>query len=152
MAAVVKDVGEIWTRLFDHRPFVQGELTFFVREFQDKRNDREVERLFKIIEYSTDIGQSQLDRAVELGDSQLPSLKANVDVALSMCERVLQREGKFNTENQLKDRRDLRKTEWQKFISEMSEKCLKVDQEFLERENELKEYYVDLERKLHIAP
>lgn len=63
---------------------------------QDKRNDREVERLFKIIEHSTDIDQSQLDRTIELGNSQLPNLKVKVDEALSMCERVLQKEGKIN--------------------------------------------------------
>lgn len=30
------DTGEIWSRLFDHRPFIQGEITFFLREFQVK--------------------------------------------------------------------------------------------------------------------
>lgn len=146
------DVGEIWTRLFDHRSFIQGEVSFFLREYQDKRNDREVERLFKIIEHSTDIDQSQLDRTIELGNSQLPNLKVNIDKALGMCERVLQKEGKINNESELIESRELRKLKWQEFINEMKDKCQKVDDEFLEKENELKEYYLDLERKLHISP
>ena len=56
-----------------------------------------MERLFKILEYSTDLKESQLDRTEQLGDCHLPSLKANVDVALSMCERVLQKEQDFDS-------------------------------------------------------
>lgn len=56
-----------------------------------------MERLFKILEYSTELKESQLDRTEQLGDCHLPSLKANVDVALSMCSRVLQREENFDS-------------------------------------------------------
>jgi len=56
-----------------------------------------VERLFKILEYTTELKEAQLDRTEQLGDCHLPGLKANVDVALSMCNRVLQREENFNS-------------------------------------------------------
>ncbi|KAL0107858.1 hypothetical protein PUN28_014847 [Cardiocondyla obscurior] len=151
MASVIKDTGEIWNRLFNHRPFVQGEVTFLLREFQDKRSDREAERLFKILEYTTELKENQLDRTEQLGDCHLPSLKANVDVALSMCNRVLQKEEDFDTENTLSENRLLRKREWEKFINDMSDKCQKVDQTFQEKETEIKEFYIDLEKKLHIT-
>ncbi|KAH0554017.1 biogenesis of lysosome-related organelles complex 1 subunit 5 [Cotesia typhae] len=152
MASVIKDIGEIWSRLFDHRPFLQGELSYFVREFEEKRGDREVERLFKILEYSTELEQNQIDRAEQLGDCHLPSLKANADVALTMCERIIQRENKFNTDSKIAENRELRKEEWKKFINDMSDKCRKVDATFNEKEEELKKFYVDLEKKLHINP
>ncbi|XP_078036613.1 biogenesis of lysosome-related organelles complex 1 subunit 5 [Augochlora pura] len=151
MATIIKDTGEIWSRLFDHRPFIQGEITFFLREFQEKRGDREVERLFKILEYSTELKENQLDRTEQLGDCHLPSLKANVDVALSMCEKVLQTEQSFDIDKALEDNRKGRKLEWETFVNDMSEKCEKVNQTFEEKKDEIKEYYVDLERKLHIA-
>ncbi|KAK9306572.1 hypothetical protein QLX08_002768 [Tetragonisca angustula] len=151
MASIIRDTSEIWSRLFRHRPFIQGEITFFLREFQEKRGDREVERLFKILEYSTELKESQLDRAEQLGDCHLPSLKANVDVALSMCERVLQREQDFDSDIALQENREIRKLEWEKFVNDMSEKCEKVNQTFDEKENEIKEFYIDLERKLHIT-
>ncbi|XP_031839687.1 biogenesis of lysosome-related organelles complex 1 subunit 5 [Nomia melanderi] len=151
MASIIKDTGEIWSRLFDHRPFIQGEITFFLREFQEKRNDREVERLFKILEYSTELKENQLDRTEQLGDCHLPSLKANVDVALSMCERVLQREQNFDIDKALEENRKIRKLEWEKFVNDMSEKCEKVNQTFEEKEDEIKEFYTDLEKKLHIT-
>jgi len=34
----------------------------------------------------------------------------------------------------------------------MSDKCQKVDQTFQEKENEIQEFYIDLEKKLHITP
>lgn len=34
----------------------------------------------------------------------------------------------------------------------MSDKCRKVDATFNEKEEELKKFYVDLEKKLHINP
>ncbi|OAD54111.1 Protein Muted like protein [Eufriesea mexicana] len=151
MASIIKDTGEIWSRLFDHRPFIQGEITFFLREFQEKRGDREVERLFKILEYSTELKENQLDRTEQLGDCHLPSLKANVDVALSMCERVLQREQDFDSDIALQENREIRKLEWEKFVNDMSEKCKKVNQTFEEKENEIKEFYIDIEEKLHIT-
>lgn len=110
-----------------------------------------MERLFKILEYSTELKENQLDRTEQLGDCHLPSLKANVDVALSMCERVLQREETFDIDRALEENRKVRKLEWVKFVNDMSEKCEKVNETFEEKEDEIREYYIDLERKLHIA-
>ena len=81
----------------------------------------------------------------------MPSLKANVDVALSMCERVLQREQDFDHDRTLQNNRETRKLEWEKFVNDMSDKCAKVNQTFEEKEEEIKEFYMDLERKLHIT-
>lgn len=148
MAAVIKDTGVIWSRLFDHRPFVHGEISYFVREFEEKRGDREVERLFKILEYSSELEQSQIDRAEQLGDCHLPSLKANTDVALSMCERILERENKFNSDIELADKRKERKKQWEQFMNDMSDRCRQVDETFLEKEEKLTEFYIDLEKKL----
>lgn len=50
------------------------------------------------------------------------------------------------------ENREIRKLEWEKFVNDMSENCEKVNQTFQEKENEIKEFYTDLERKLHITP
>lgn len=52
----------------------------------------------------------------------------------------------------LQHNREIRKAEWEKFINDMSDKCQKVDKAFQDKENEIKEYYIDLEKKLHITP
>lgn len=52
----------------------------------------------------------------------------------------------------LNENRLARRKEWEKFINDMSDKCERVDQTFQEKENEIQEFYVDLEKKLHITP
>ncbi|KAF4527828.1 hypothetical protein B566_EDAN016312 [Ephemera danica] len=132
MAAVSKDVGEIWTRLFDHKPFLQGEVKFFLKEFEEKRGDREVERIFEILEHVTDIKETQIDRVKSLCDLQLPVLNSNLEVTLSMCESILEKE---------QEQTSSRKAEWEAFIRDMGEKCARVDQTFKQKEAELREYY-----------
>ncbi|XP_009876103.1 PREDICTED: biogenesis of lysosome-related organelles complex 1 subunit 5-like, partial [Apaloderma vittatum] len=36
------DLGEIYSRLLDHRPVIQGEIRYFVKEFEEKRGLREL--------------------------------------------------------------------------------------------------------------
>ncbi|XP_069675251.1 biogenesis of lysosome-related organelles complex 1 subunit 5 [Periplaneta americana] len=151
MAAVIKDVGEIWTRLFDHRPFLSGEIKFFLKEFEEKRADREVERLFQILERATEIKETQLDRVKLASDVHLPTLNANLEVAVSMCNRILEKEEEHRSDTALLAKREIRKAEWESFIEDMTQKCSKVDATFEEKEEELREFYSDLEKKLHIG-
>lgn len=44
-----------------------------------------------------------------------------------------------------------RKLRWEKFVDDMTHKCSRVDNTFDEKEEELQEFYSDLERKLQIA-
>ncbi|XP_021931238.1 biogenesis of lysosome-related organelles complex 1 subunit 5 isoform X1 [Zootermopsis nevadensis] len=151
MAAVIKDVGEIWFRLFDHRPFLSGEIKFFLKEFEEKRSDREVERLFQILERSTEIKDTQIDRVKLASDIHLPTLNANLEVAVSMCNRILEKEEQHRSDTTLIARREIRKADWECFIEDMTQKCSKVDATFQEKEEELKEFYSDLEKKLLIG-
>ncbi|PNF38097.1 hypothetical protein B7P43_G15425, partial [Cryptotermes secundus] len=143
------DVGEIWARLFDHRPFLSGEIKYFLKEFEEKRSDREVERLFQILERVTEIKETQIDRVKLASDIHLPTLNANLEVAVSMCNRILEKEEDHRSVA-LTTKRELRKAEWESFIDNMTQKCSKVDATFQEKEEELKEFYADLEKKLHI--
>jgi hypothetical protein len=59
---------------------------------QEKRADREVERLFQILERTTEIKETQLDRVKLASDVHLPTLTANLEVAVSMCNRILEKE------------------------------------------------------------
>ncbi|XP_066124557.1 biogenesis of lysosome-related organelles complex 1 subunit 5 isoform X2 [Saccopteryx bilineata] len=39
---IIKDLGEIHSRLLDHRPVIHGEIRYFVKEFEEKRGLREM--------------------------------------------------------------------------------------------------------------
>lgn len=122
-----------------------------MKEFEEKRADREVERLFQILERATEIKETQLDRVKLASDVHLPTLNANLEVAVRMCNRILEKEEEHQSDTTLIAKRELRKAEWESFIDNMTQKCSKVDATFQEKEAELKEFYSDLEKKLHIG-
>uniref|UniRef100_A0A5F9CY72 Biogenesis of lysosome-related organelles complex 1 subunit 5 n=1 Tax=Oryctolagus cuniculus TaxID=9986 RepID=A0A5F9CY72_RABIT len=40
---IIKDLGEIHLRLLDHRPVIQGETRYFVKEFEEKHVTQSVD-------------------------------------------------------------------------------------------------------------
>lgn len=51
-----------------------------------------MERLFQILERATEIKETQIDRVKLASDVHLPTLNANLEVAVSMCNRILEKE------------------------------------------------------------
>lgn len=145
----MKDCGEIWTRLFDHRPFLNGEIKLFLKEFEEKRSDREVQRLFEILEKVSEIRDSKIDRLKNATES-LADLQTQLDSAVNKCNSIISYQVNYNSDLALEAKREIRKAEWEAFIVDMDEKYKKVDLTFEEKEKELREFYSDLERKLHI--
>ncbi|XP_046382953.1 biogenesis of lysosome-related organelles complex 1 subunit 5 [Ischnura elegans] len=148
MAAVVKDTGELWTRLFDHGPFLQGEIKYFLKEFEERRADREVEKIFQILERVTEIKETQIDRLKLSSDVHLPTLNANLEVAVGMCNRILEKEEEYCPDKALANNRERRKAEWESFVEDITQKCSKVEATFGEKEKEMREYYEQLGQKL----
>lgn len=68
---------------------MQGEIQHFVREFEQKRGDREVENVFEVLERVTELRDSEVDKLRALCDSTIPSVNANLLVAQSMCNKIL---------------------------------------------------------------
>ena len=83
------DLIDIHSRLFNHRPFVRGETKHFVKEFETKRKDREVDRVFKVLERVTDLRDCEVDKLRAQCDSVVPNVNANLLVAQSMCNKIL---------------------------------------------------------------
>ncbi|CAB0014408.1 unnamed protein product [Nesidiocoris tenuis] len=86
---------DIWFRLFDHRPFLSGEIKQFVKDFEESRGDQEVARLFDALEWATDVRDSQVDHAL----GSLPNLeKINtlLDIANQNCNTVLEHEQDYS--------------------------------------------------------
>ncbi|XP_038208210.1 biogenesis of lysosome-related organelles complex 1 subunit 5 [Zerene cesonia] len=153
MTELSREIGEIWTRLFDHRPFLNGEIKFMLKEFEEKRGDREVENLFNILENITDIKDTQLDKIQRSSKTALPVLSEKLQQALTLTEEVekdyleIQQEcAKKRLENKEK-----RQKEWDQFIDDMNFKCQRIDNTFEEKEEELRDLYADLNHKLNIT-
>ena len=67
----------------------QGEVTHFVKEFEGKRGDQEVENLFKTFEVTTELQSSEVSKLTTTCDEHFPTVNANLLVAQSMCNKIL---------------------------------------------------------------
>jgi len=142
----LEDIQEVHSRLFNHRPFLQGEVKHFLREFEEKRGDREVENIFSCLERVSelrDLGLPQLLTSTSSNSST--SLVANLQVAESMLSRILEQEETGEVEKTLVASRDAREREWTNFLQEVQVRCKKIDQSFKEQEDSIRKKYQDLE-------
>ncbi|XP_026731912.1 biogenesis of lysosome-related organelles complex 1 subunit 5 [Trichoplusia ni] len=153
MTELSREIGEIWSRLFDHRPFLNGEIKFMLKEFEEKRGDREVENLFSILEKLTDIKDSQADKIRKSGETGLPILKEKLEQALQLSDEVEKdyQEKHKVIEVKRQQLREKRQKEWDQFIDDMNFKCQRIDNTFEEKEEELRDLYADLNHKLNIT-
>lgn len=124
-----------------------------VKEFEEKRGDREVENLFSILEKLTDIKDSQADRIRRNGETTLPVLNEKLEQALQLCEEVEKDYLHIKKESEQKriENREKRQKEWDQFVDDMNFKCKRIDNTFEEKEEELRDLYADLNHKLNIA-
>lgn len=124
-----------------------------LKEFEEKRGDREVENLFTILETLTEIKDSEADRIQRNGKKALPVLSEKLDQALLLCEEV--EKDYLNIQEVSAKKRaeyhDKRQKEWDQFIDDMNFKCQRIDNAFEEKEEELRDLYADLNHKLNIA-
>ncbi|CAG9581216.1 unnamed protein product [Danaus chrysippus] len=153
MTELSREISEIWSRLFDHRPFLNGEIKFMLKEFEEKRGDREVENLFAILEKLTDIKDTQLEKVEKASKTALPVLAEKLNQALQLSEEIetdyLQLQEK--SKQKLAENKEKRQKEWDQFIDDMNFKCQRIDNTFEEKEEELRDLYADLKHKLNIT-
>lgn len=62
----------------------------------------------------------------------------------------MQREPNPKIIEQLEKNRNERTKQWERFVDDMNHKRSCIDNTFEEKEEELRDFYSDLERKLHI--
>ncbi|CAG0917428.1 unnamed protein product [Notodromas monacha] len=145
------DLMEIFSRVFDHRPFLKGEINYFLQEFEEARGDREVEKIFSVVERATEIHQEQVQKAYELCEKKIPSLAGRLDVGLLMCSQIAERETRMQADVILENNREARRQEWEMFLTDLTEKCKAVDDSFAEREEELRKHYANLNAEIGAA-
>lgn len=149
----VLEISEVWSRLFDHRPFLNGEIKFMLKEFEEKRGDREVENLFTILENLTDLKDTQVDRIIKSSNAALPVLAEKLTQATKLSEEIEieYREIQKANKKKIDENRERRQKEWDQFIDDMNFKCQRIDNTFEEKEEELRDLYADLNHKLNIT-
>uniref|UniRef100_A0A8C9FYR9 Biogenesis of lysosome-related organelles complex 1 subunit 5 n=1 Tax=Pavo cristatus TaxID=9049 RepID=A0A8C9FYR9_PAVCR len=75
------DVGEIYSRLLDHRPVIQGEIRYFVKEFEEKRGLRELRVLENLKKTIFETNESILPKCEQ-------SMHDNLNEVFQRCKQV----------------------------------------------------------------
>ncbi|KOB71352.1 Protein Muted-like protein [Operophtera brumata] len=137
MTELSREIGEIWTRLFDHRPFLNGEIKYMLKEFEKFAEIKDIE----------------LVTVKKCGEVGLPVLKEKLDQAIKLFDEVESDylETRKVYQKKREENKEKRQKEWDQFIDDMNFKCQRIDNAFEEKEEELRDLYADLNHKLNIA-
>ncbi|KAK9527920.1 hypothetical protein VZT92_014436 [Zoarces viviparus] len=145
MDKIAKDVGDIQSRLLDHRPIINAEVRYFVREFEEKRGHREsrlLENLNKIVP-ETNEQMLPTDFVGLLSD-----VVKRLEAAKHMAERVQQRELEAHQSTQLQGNMERLKDEWAEFLKEQQRLKQEVDEEHAKAVGQLSTQYSEKKKDL----
>ncbi|XP_014673557.1 PREDICTED: biogenesis of lysosome-related organelles complex 1 subunit 5-like [Priapulus caudatus] len=148
---IVKDTGEIYSRLFDHRPVIQAEIKYFVREFETKRNDRE-EKSRPIKEVHNCILQTQAcAEDIASAAVDIPSLTERIRLLAGECRHLGAQQYRVTPPEEQRQQQERRACEWRKFREDMEQWQTQLEQQSIEEEKKFRQYYADLEDKLKLG-
>ncbi|KAI4806295.1 hypothetical protein KUCAC02_017124 [Chaenocephalus aceratus] len=145
MDKIAKDVGDIQSRLLDHRPVINAEIRYFVREFEEKRGHRESRLLENLNKIVTETNEQMLPTDLE---GMLSNVFTRLDAANHMAERVQQRELEAQQSTQLQGSMERLKEEWAEFLKEQQRLKEEVDEEHAKAVGKLSTTYNEKKKDL----
>lgn len=147
---IIKDLGEIHSRLLDHRPVIQGETRYFVKEFEEKRGLREMRVLENLRNMIRETNEHTLPKCREtMQDSLndvLQRLQAATDSVCRLQEREQERKKIYNDRLIANEKQHI--IQWEEFMKEQHNKQAEMDEEHRKAMERLKEQYVEMEKDL----
>ncbi|XP_066481103.1 biogenesis of lysosome-related organelles complex 1 subunit 5 [Tiliqua scincoides] len=147
---ILKDVGEIYSRLLDHRPVIQGEMRYFIKEFEEKRGLREMRVLENLKNTVSEANDQTLPKCEQVMHGNLNEVFMKLQAATEMMNRLQQREQeerKLQTEKLVAGEKQ-RIALWEEFMKEQHSMKAVVDEEHTKAMERLKEQYATMEKDL----
>ncbi|KFQ31972.1 Biogenesis of lysosome-related organelles complex 1 subunit 5 [Mesitornis unicolor] len=147
---IIKDVGEIYSRLLDHRPVVQGELRYFVKEFEEKRGLRELRVLENLKNTVFETNEHILPKCEQAMHENLNEALKRLQAANGMIHKLQEREHEERKlqVDKLMAREEKHIAHWEEFMKEQQNKRAEVDEEHSKAMERLKEQYSEMEKEL----
>ncbi|KAE8280006.1 Biogenesis of lysosome-related organelles complex 1 subunit 5 [Larimichthys crocea] len=148
MDKIAQDVGDIQSRLLDHRPVINAEIRYIVREFEEKRGHRESRLLENLNKMVVEANDQMLPTNLELINRQLSDVSKRLEAANHMAKRVQQRELEAQQSTQLQMNMERLKDEWADFLKEQQRLKEKVDEEHAKEVKQLSSRYCEMKKDL----
>ncbi len=120
------DLFDLHGRLFNHRPFLQGEIRRHEREFESRRGDREVEAVFRSLEVVTELRDGEVDRLAKQCSATLPAASEAAEAADRAAAAILERGGAADVEQAAEASRQAREKEWAAFVVDAQDRYTRI--------------------------
>ncbi|XP_017142695.1 biogenesis of lysosome-related organelles complex 1 subunit 5 [Drosophila miranda] len=152
ISQVGRELYKVPLRVLDHRVFVNGEIEAFLDNFEVRRNDSEVEKLFQVTETVGSLKYDLSERFISLGNKNLTDLGTEVNNLLYGVNNLLEKAKVERTASaQLRESRQSRERRRAEFLTNLQHGYKRIENSFEEKEEEIAELYSDLQLKLSIA-
>lgn len=148
MEKIAQDVGDIQSRLLDHRPVVNAEIRYFVKEFEEKHGHTDSRMLENINKMVLEINEQLQLPDFEAMAQQLSEVKKCLEAANHMTEKVQQRELEAQQSPQLQANMDRLKEERIEFLKKQQRLKEEIDEEHDKAVGELTTKYCEMQKEL----
>uniref|UniRef100_A0A3P9PVG3 Biogenesis of lysosome-related organelles complex 1 subunit 5 n=2 Tax=Poecilia reticulata TaxID=8081 RepID=A0A3P9PVG3_POERE len=148
MEKIAKDVGDIQSRLLDHRPVIGAEVRYFVREFEEKRGLREIRLLENVNKTVLETNEQMLPANLQEVSQKLSDISKRLEAANHMAERVQQRELEAQQSPQLQANMEKLKEDWAEFLKEQQRLKEEVDEEHAKAVGEISTRFSEKKKDL----
>ncbi|XP_023775661.1 biogenesis of lysosome-related organelles complex 1 subunit 5 [Cyanistes caeruleus] len=147
---IIKDVGEVYSRLLDHRPVIQGEIRYFVKEFEEKRGLRELRVLENLKKTIFETNERVLPKCEQAMQDNLSETFKRLQAANAMIHRLQEREYEVRKlqADKVMAREEKCIAHWEEFMKEQQNKRAEVDEEHRKAMERLREQYSEMEKEL----
>ncbi|NXI56769.1 BL1S5 protein, partial [Chloroceryle aenea] len=144
------DVGEIYSRLLDHRPVIQGEIRYFIKEFEEKRGLRELRVLENLKSTILATKEHVLPTCEQAMQDHLREACERLQAANARIHRLREREHEERKlqADKLLAGKEKRVAQWEEFMREQQKKRAEVDEEHRKAMERLREQYSQMEKEL----
>ncbi|KAK3515472.1 hypothetical protein QTP70_022946 [Hemibagrus guttatus] len=148
MDKIAHDVGDIQSRLLDHRPVLQGEIRYFVREFEEKRGFRECRLLENLNKLVIETNEQVLPRCTNNMQANLPEALSCLEAVTHMMQRIQERELETQHSIVLQEGMEKRKADWEDFVKQQSRLREEVEEEHAKAVGRLSTQYSEIQKDL----
>ncbi|KAK1806422.1 hypothetical protein P4O66_004939 [Electrophorus voltai] len=148
MDKIAKDVGDIQSRLLDHRPILEGEIRYFIREFEEKRGFRECRLLENLNKTVAEANGQAIPKCIESMQATLFEALTRLEAANHMTQRIQQRALEAQHNTCLRECMQRYNEDWQEFLRLQAQLKKEVDEEHARAVSRLSTQYSEMEKDL----
>lgn len=140
---ISKDVGTVYTRLFDNQSVINAESKNMVYEFETKRGERELTKMDSNVEIITAINNDLFPNIVSLAKDNLDTLNEKVQATLDKTNEIISSNNSYNID--LSEEKKALDEEWERFQAWLVKEREAVDSKFVKQLSELRDNFSDIE-------